>query len=97
MNKYLQQDTPTTETLLFKTSSIRMIELDAQTPLKGEGSFLWGREARGEGTETPNSSKAKICSMKTKALKEKGANTFLEMTSHSRVGVGVPGDRGTAR
>lgn len=58
-----------------------------------EGSKLgWVRG----GSETPNASKAKICSMRRKALKEKRANPFLDMTNHSRVGAGFPGDMGTA-
>lgn len=79
MNKYLQQDTPTTETLLFKTSYIRMTESICTNIPKTYG-FSSLQEERGrEGgdkkkkkkAETPNFSKAKICSMKTKALKEK--------------------------
>ena len=75
--------------------------LYAQTSLKRTGSLLCGRrEARREGqgrkkkrVETPNSSKAKFCSMKMKALKEKWANTFLDMANHFRGRQGFLGTR----
>lgn len=78
MNKYLQQDTPTTETLLFKTSYIRMTESICTNIPKTYGfSSLQEERGREGGTRkkkkvgTPNFSKAKICSVKMKTFKEK--------------------------
>lgn len=76
MNKYLQQDTPTTETLLFKTGHIQMTESICTNIPKPYGFSSLQEEGGSEGRtrekkETPSSLKAKICSMKMKALKEK--------------------------
>lgn len=102
MNKYLQQDTPTTETLLFKTSYVRMIEPICTNIPKIYG-FSYFREEGGrkgrarkkkkKKSRNPQFFKSKLCSIKMKALKVKRADTFLDMANHFRGGVGVPGDR----
>lgn len=51
MNKYLQQDTPTTETLLFKTSYIRMTESICTNIPKIYGFSSSQEEAGWEGQE----------------------------------------------
>ena len=66
MNKYLQQDTPTTETLLFKTSYIRWESICTNIP-KTYGFSSWLEERGREGqekekAETPNSWKASLFS-----------------------------------
>lgn len=98
MNKYLQQDTPTTETLLFKTSYIQMIEPICTNIPKIYGFSSFQEEGGREGgtrkikSRNPQFCKSKICSIEMKALKEKWANTFLDMANHFRGGAGVPGD-----
>ena len=99
MNKYLQQDTPTTETLLFKTSYIRWESICTNIP-KTYGFSSWlekgGREGQEkEKAETPNSWKASLFS-KNEGIERKmtwhisGLTHFI---SHSRDGTGVPVDR----
>jgi hypothetical protein len=87
MNKYLQQDTPTTETLLFKTSYIWMTESICTNNPKIYR-FSLQKEVRRKKKKkkvksntpptTPDISKAEICSIKKKGLKEKWANTYLD-------------------
>lgn len=78
-------------------NKLHTMSLYAQTSLKtyGFSSLLekGGREGEKAKAETPNSSKAKICSVKMKALKEKWVDTFLAIASHFWGGVGVPGGR----
>lgn len=96
MNKYLQQDTPTTETLLFKTSYIRWESICTNIP-KTYGFSSWLEEEGGKDKkkkkQKPPTLEKQVCSVKMKALKEKWLDTFLAIASHFRGGTGVPADR----
>lgn len=102
MNKYLQPDTPTTETLLFKTSSIRMTEpIRTNIPktyrlssLRETGGKEGGTRKKKKKSRNPQLFQSKILFNENEGIERKMSQHISGYGKPFQGQTGVPGDEG---